>query len=163
MIHGLLGSYKILASNRCSENKCCVRLDSSLISYCGEKLRDSVQGSHRASPSPVCDCFVSNPNDYISLVELKHHSGRNKCVKVGLVRKQLCGGFDVLCKILRDQRKTSTLMQFVLCTNGKFQFSSQRVEFQKSILANGNVQINKIRCGEKLPDKYAKIKIDHAT
>ncbi len=163
MTCGLLGAYKALASNKCSENKCCVILDNSLLSYCGEKLRDSVQGFNRASPSPVCDCFISSPNDCISIVELKHYSGRSKCISVGRVRKQLCGGFGVLCKILRDQQKHGVSVQFVLCTNGKFQFSSERLKFQKPILTNASVQIAKICCGSKLPSRYTKIKIDHVT
>lgn len=163
MTCSLLEAYKALASNKCSERKCSVILDNSLLSYCGEKLRDSVQGFNHASPSPVCDCFISGPNDCISIVELKRYSGRNKCIGVGRVRKQLCGGFDVLCKILRDQQKLSVSVQFVLCTNGKFPFPSQLSEFQKPILTNASVQITKICCSSKLPSRYTKIKIDHVT
>lgn len=161
MRHNPLDSYEALASNNCSENKCRVRLDGSLVSYCGEKLRDRVRGPNYASPSPICDCFITGPSDHISLVELKHYRGRNKCISVSKVRKQLSGGFALLRDILHDQQKTEAAVQLVLCTNGKFQYTSQRLEFQKSILPDVNMQINDIPCGSKLPEKHKKIKIDH--
>ena len=160
MKRSLLSAYEALASNDCSENKCRVRLDISLTSYCGEELRDNIQGYNCASPSPICDCFITGPSDHISLVELKYYKGRNKCICVGRVRKQLSGGFNLLRKILHDQQKTKIIVQFVLCTNGKFQYPSQKLKFQKSLSPDINIQIHKIPCGSALPKKHKKIKID---
>jgi hypothetical protein len=157
----LLSAYEALASNNCSENKCRVKLDNSLVSYCGEELRDYVQKHDRASPSTICDCFIIGSPDYVSLVELKYYKGRNKYISVSKVRKQLSGGFDLLCTILHGTQKTGIMVQFVLCTNGRFQFPSQRLEFQKPILSGIGARINKICCGSKLPKNHKHIKIDH--
>lgn len=154
MTLGLASNYADLRSRKCHERGCNVLIPRSFSSYCGEDIRDRLYGSQDSQPISICDCIITDSGESkISLVELKHHKGKQKLDDAKHIRKQFEGGLIALSDIMKGQQNSNIDLQLILFTNGKFAYSSEQRAFVKP-LSRFKGTICKSACCKALPKKY---------
>ncbi len=154
MTLGLASNYADLRSRKCNERGCNVLIPRSFSSYCGEDIRDRLYGSQDSQPISICDCIITDSGESkISLVELKHHKGKQKLDDVKHIRKQFEGGLIALSDIMKGQQNSNIGLQLILFTNGKFAHPSEQRVFRQP-LSRFKGTICKSACCKALPKKY---------
>lgn len=154
MTLGLASNYADLRSRKCNERGCNVLIPRSFSSYCGEDIRDRLYGSQDSQPISICDCIITDSGESkISLVELKHHKGKQKLDDVKHIRKQFEGGLIALSDIMKGQQNSNIGLQLILFTNGKFAHPSEQRVFRQP-LPRFKGTICKSACCKALPKKY---------
>ena len=68
-------------STKCSEGGCRVSMPKSLVTYCGEAVRDHIMENRNTTPK-MFDCIITDSReDKMSAVELKHRKGGTGVLK----------------------------------------------------------------------------------
>ena len=125
---------------KCSEGGCQVSMPKSLVTYCGEVVRDQIMEKGKTTLK-MFDCIITDScEDKISAVELKYRKGRTgvlkgkgKAGRIEDVREKFTDGLIVLRRMLERIAKLCIRLQLVLYTKTQIKDRSELAELHRPL------------------------------
>lgn len=154
-------------STKCSEGGCQVSMPKSLVTYCGESVRDHIMKNEKTTPK-MFDCIITDSRgDTISAVELKFRKGstgvlkgKRKAGRIDDVREKFTDGLIVLRKMLERIAKSCIRIQLVLYTKTQINDRSEIRELRKPLYnVSQKLMITTAVCGDKLPEAHVAVSV----
>lgn len=152
---------------KCSEGGCQVSIPKSLVTYCGENVRDHIMEKEKTTLK-MFDCIITDcREEKISAVELKHRKGgtgvlkgKGKAGRIEDVREQFTDGLIVLRRVLERIAKLCIRIQLVLYTKTRINDRSEMKELYRPLdNVTQKLRITTAVCGDELPEGYVAVSV----